>query len=169
MLVLTVLLGLGYPVAMTALSQALMPAQANGSLILQGETVVGSGLIAQKFSKPQYFWPRPSAVDFNPQPSGGSNLSPASAALKTAMGERGSVPQDLLFTSASGLDPDISPAAAAYQVERVAQARGLAPAAVQEIVRLYNSLSQVGFLGEPRVHVLPLNLALDHFAEAKAQ
>lgn len=169
---MTVVLGLTYPLAMTAISQMAFPQQAAGSPLERGGQVIGSALVAQNFEKPPYFWPRPSAVNFNPLPSGGSNLSPASQALKKVVEERraklktshpnqGEPPQDLLFASGSGLDPEISVAAAEYQAERVALARGMEIDKVNQLIQAHTHGRQWGFLGEPRVHVLRLNLALD--------
>lgn len=176
LLLLTAITGLAYPFAVTGFAQLLFPKQANGSLILRGGKPVGSVLIGQSFTDPKYFWGRPSAT--TPQPyngtaSGGSNLGPSNPALAEAVkqriaalraadpGNHAPVPVDLVTTSGSGLDPDISLAAARYQVDRVARARGLPPAEVQALVDHYTSSRQFGVLGEPRVNVLELNLALD--------
>ncbi|MGF6465994.1 potassium-transporting ATPase subunit KdpC [Paraburkholderia youngii] len=174
--VLTAITGLAYPAVMTAFGQAAFHQQANGSLIEQNGKVVGSTLIGQQFDAPQYFWGRLSAttpMPYNPQNSGGSNLGPNNpalldeikgrlAALKAAGTDMSKpVPVDLVTSSGSGLDPEISPAAAAYQLERVAQARHLAPSDVQALVERYTTGRQFGVLGEPRVNVLKLNLALD--------
>ncbi|MBB5469327.1 K+-transporting ATPase ATPase C chain [Paraburkholderia sp. CI2] len=174
--VLTAITGLAYPAVMTAFGQAAFHEQANGSLIEQNGKVVGSQLIGQQFDAPQYFWGRLSATSpmpYNPQNSGGSNLGPTNpalldeikgrlAALKAAGTDMSKpVPVDLVTSSGSGLDPEISPAAAAYQLERVAQARHLAPNDVQALVERYTTGRQFGVLGEPRVNVLKLNLALD--------
>ncbi|MGF6843431.1 K+-transporting ATPase ATPase C chain [Paraburkholderia youngii] len=174
--VLTVVTGLAYPAVMTAFGQAAFHQQANGSLIEQNGKVVGSQLIGQQFDAPQYFWGRLSATSpmpYNPQNSGGSNLGPNNPALLDeikgrldALKAAGTdmskpVPVDLVTSSGSGLDPEISPAAAAYQLERVAQARHLAPSDVQALVERYTTGRQFGVLGEPRVNVLKLNLALD--------
>lgn len=172
-LFMTLLLGLIYPLMMTGVAQSLFPRQASGDFVSRGGQVIGSRLIAQKFEKPEYFWPRPSAVDYNPLPSGGSNLGQASADLKKIFDERwaklkqahpeqaGEPPQDLLFASASGLDPHISPAAAQYQLQRVAYARGLSIEIVQSLIEQASEPRQWGILGEPTVNVLALNLALD--------
>ncbi|MGF6956465.1 potassium-transporting ATPase subunit KdpC [Paraburkholderia youngii] len=174
--VLTVVTGLAYPAVMTAFGQAAFHQQANGSLIEQNGKVVGSTLIGQQFDAPQYFWGRLSATSpmpYNPQNSGGSNLGPNNPALLDeikgrldALKAAGTdmskpVPVDLVTSSGSGLDPEISPAAAEYQLERVAQARHLAPSDVQALVERYTTGRQFGVLGEPRVNVLKLNLALD--------
>lgn len=169
---LTILTGVVYPLLVTAIGQSLFKSDANGSQLRRSEALIGSAHIGQKFDGEKYFWPRPSAVDYNPLPSGGSNQGQASAALKAAYDERaaklkaahssqGEPPQDLLFASGSGLDPHISPDAAMYQVERVAKARNMDPQAVRRLVSKIQEGRQFGFLGEPRVNVLLLNLALD--------
>ncbi|MFM0045097.1 potassium-transporting ATPase subunit KdpC [Paraburkholderia sediminicola] len=174
--VLTAVTGLAYPAVMTAVGQAAFNNQANGSMLEQDGKVVGSKLIGQQFDAPQYFWGRLSATSpmpYNPQSSGGSNLGPTNPALLDevkgridALKAAGTdmsqpVPVDLVTSSGSGLDPEISPAAAAYQIERVAKARKLAANDVQALVDRYTSGRQFGILGEPRVNVLQLNLALD--------
>jgi K+-transporting ATPase ATPase C chain len=176
LLALTVLVGIIYPLFVTGIGQAFFRHSAQGSLIVQNGRVVGSSLIGQSFSDPRYFWSRPSAtpgVPYNAAASGGSNLSPTNPAQLEAVRDRvaalraadpsntAPVPVDLVTASASGLDPDISPAAAEYQVARVARVRGLAAATVQALVQKYTEGRQFGFLGEPRVNVLELNLALD--------
>lgn len=171
---LTILTGVVYPLVVTVAAQVLFPAEANGSLIRQGEQVVGSALIGQHMNADaRYFWTRPSAISYNPQPSGGSNLGPTSATLQTLVEERrtafasangvseAAVPAEMLFASASGLDPHISPEAARLQVLRVAAARGLEATVVEALVNRYVEEPQLGFLGQPRVNVLRLNLALD--------
>lgn len=168
----TILLGIIYPGIVTILSQGIFNRQANGSLILKDGIVVGSELIAQKFEGAKYFWQRPSAVDYNPLPSGGSNLSQNSTDLKRVSEERktklkasglnsNDPPQDLLFSSGSGLDPHISPQAAQYQVERVAIARSMETSQVQMLIDQATEERKWGILGEPTVNVLALNLALD--------
>ena len=172
----TVITGLAYPLAVTGLAQVLFPARANGSLILEKGKAVGSSLIGQPFDNPRYFWGRPSATTpfaDNAASSSGSNLAEGNPALLTSVQERVAalhaadpantqpVPVDLVTASASGLDPDISPAAALYQVERVARARGIAVARVRALVDSHIEARILGFLGEPRVNVLRLNLALD--------
>ncbi|KGD07310.1 potassium-transporting ATPase subunit KdpC [Burkholderia pseudomallei] len=174
--VLVAVTGLAYPVVMTVFGQAVFPAQANGSLIEKGGRVVGSALIGQQFDAPQYFWGRLSATSpmpYNAAGSGGSNLGPLNPALKDQVKSRldalkaagtdlsQPVPVDLVTASASGLDPEISPAAADYQVARVARARKMADADVRRLVADHTSGRQFGMLGEPRVNVLKLNLALD--------
>lgn len=179
-LALTALTGIVYPLAMTGLAKALFPRQAGGSLVWKGGAIVGSALIGQDITDPSRFWGRPSATlnaEGKPQPcnamaSGGSNLGPSNpdlaqavkvriATLKAADPEAlGPVPIDLVTTSASGLDPHISPAAALFQVPRVARRCGLDEARVIELVTQNTESPQLGFLGEPRVNVLKLNLAL---------
>jgi K+-transporting ATPase ATPase C chain len=174
--VLTALTGLAYPAVMTAFGQAAFSDQVNGSLLEQNGKLAGSQLIGQQFDAPQYFWGRLSATSpmpYNASGSSGSNLGPTNpalldevngrlAALKAAGTDMSKpVPVDLVTSSGSGLDPEISPAAAAYQTARVAKARGLAPNDVQALVDRYTAGRQFGILGEPRVNVLKLNLALD--------
>ncbi|VBF18251.1 potassium-transporting ATPase subunit KdpC [Burkholderia pseudomallei] len=174
--VLVAVTGLAYPAVMTVFGQAVFPAQANGSFIEKGGRVVGSALIGQQFDAPQYFWGRLSATSpmpYNAAGSGGSNLGPLNPALKDQVKSRldalkaagtdlsQPVPVDLVTASASGLDPEISPAAADYQVARVARARKMADADVRRLVADHTSGRQFGVLGEPRVNVLKLNLALD--------
>ena len=174
-LVLTVLTGMLYPALVTGIAQAIFPRQANGSLIEANGKVIGSELIGQKFSKPEYFQGRPSAAGdgYDAASSGATNFGPTNQKLAERIktdAEKfrkenpefsGNVPADLLTSSASGLDPDLSPASAAAQVSRVAKARGIAPDQIQEFVQRYTEARQLGFLGEPRVNVLKLNLALD--------
>lgn len=165
-LVITLLTGLVYPLAMTGVAQLLFPRQANGSRIIQQGTLIGSDLLAQKFESPKYFWPRPSAADYATIPSGASNKGPTSADLKKAIDERrekfgNDAPVDLLTASGSGLDPHISPEGARLQIPRVAAARNMSIQKVSELVDQTIELPQLGFLGEPRVNVLRLNRALD--------
>ncbi len=169
-----VLTGVVYPFAITGIAQAAFSRQANGSLVRdEAGEVVGSSLIAQKFEGPGYFHPRPSAVGYDASNSGGSNLGPTNRALKarvTAEVEKltrdeelakGDIPIDRLTTSASGLDPDITPANAESQVHRVAKARSMSVDIVRNLVATHTTPRQFGFLGEPRVNVLELNMALD--------
>ncbi|MCG1018984.1 MULTISPECIES: potassium-transporting ATPase subunit KdpC [Burkholderiaceae] len=175
---LTVITGIVYPAAVTAIAQAVFPAQANGSLIEKNGKLIGSALIGQQFNRNDYFWGRLSATTPNPynaQSSSGSNLGPTHPALadevkgrlaalhKADPANTAPVPVDLVTSSGSGLDPDISPAAAAYQAPRVARARGLPQAQVDELIARNTTGRQFGLLGEPRVNVLRLNLALDEF------
>jgi K+-transporting ATPase ATPase C chain len=181
----TIICGLAYPLVITLLAQLAFPGQANGSLVLRDGKIIGSALLAQQFTGSNYFWPRPSACSYgtgpatpsNPSglaPSGASNLGPASGALQsnivnnTAAFISGNnlptntvVPSDMVFASGSGLDPHISPESARLQTARVAAARGLGADKVATLVDKYTEGSQWGFLGEPRVNVLLLNLALD--------
>jgi len=170
LLVMTVITGVAYPLLVTGIAQVAFKDQANGSLIVQNQKIVGSRLIGQAFSDPKYFWSRPSAT--SPQPyngasSSGSNLGPTNPALADAVKERVSkfentpVPADLVTASASGLDPHISPAAAAYQLPRISKARGIPEDKLRELVLKHTEGRQLGVLGEPRVNVLELNLALD--------
>lgn len=173
---LTVITGVAYPLLVTGAAQAVFPHEANGSLIDAGGKPVGSSLIGQTFDAPSYFWSRPSATSpgpYNGASSGGSNQGPTNPALTDAAKKRlaalqaadpqntAPVPVDLVTASGSGLDPEISPAAARYQVSRVARARGMDAAAVQALVDAHTKGRQFGVLGEPRVNVLELNLALD--------
>lgn len=178
LVLMTVLLGIAYPLAVTGIAQLVFPQRANGSLVREGDKVVGSSLIGQYFSKPEYFHPRPSAAHapgaqpgYDPQNSGGTNLAPSSQKLVDAVAAAVQasqpdnpgtpVPGDLVTASASGLDPDISPAAAEFQVSRVAKARGMAEDQVRELIRKCTKGRTFGILGEPRVNVLKLNLLLD--------
>jgi K+-transporting ATPase ATPase C chain len=173
---LSLITGVVYPLAVTAIGQLVFPAQANGSLIVKGGKVVGSRLIGQPFDDPKYFWSRLSATSpqaYNGAASSGSNLGPLSDALADAVrgrvdalrqadpDNRLPIPVDLVTASGSGLDPHISPAAAAYQLARVARVRGVPAATVEQLVERHTHGRQLGFLGEPVVDVLALNLDLD--------
>lgn len=177
-LITAVLVGIGYPLAVTGLAKVMFPKQANGSLIYRADgTLIGSRLIGQPFDGPGYFWSRPSAAGngYDASNSGGSNYAPTNAALVTRVagtvqtlnpkGTNGPVPIDLATASASGLDPDITPAGAYYQVPRVAAERHMSEDAVRALVAAHVTPRQFGLLGEPRVNVLDLNLALDQAAK----
>ena len=176
LIVLTGITGIAYPLLVTGVAHVIFPARADGSLIVVGGEAVGSRLIGQPFSDPKYFWGRPSAT--SPQPdnalaSGGSNLGPLNPALTDAVkvriaalhaadpGNHAPVPVDLVTASGSGLDPEISVAAAYYQADRVARARGLPPARVRALIAAHAKRSLLGVIGSPRVNVLELNLAID--------
>lgn len=176
LLVLTALTGVLYSLMLTGIAQIIFPAQANGTLIEQDGKAIGSQLIGQPFDDPRYFWGRPSATSpfpYNAAASSGSNLGPSSAELREIVRQRVEalraagpdsalpVPVDLVTTSASGLDPHISVAAARYQVPRVARARGLPEETLLKLINQHTAGRALGFLGEPRVNVLALNLALD--------
>jgi potassium-transporting ATPase KdpC subunit len=179
-LVTTVLLGLLFPLVITGLAQVLFPRQANGELVTRSGLVVGSRLIGQSFSSPGYFHSRPSSAGtgYDAQNSGGSNLGPTNQSLVArvqgdadrlqAENPAAAIPMDLLTTSGSGLDPDISPEGAEFQVPRVAKERGLSDDVVREVVRQHTESRQFGFLGEPRVNVLELNLTLDQISSKPA-
>ena len=176
LILLTLVTGVAYPLLVTGIAQAVFPYEANGSLIVRDGKVVGSALIGQSFDDPKYFWGRPSATSphgYNAGSSSGSNLSPTNPAqIAAAQGRvnalratdpdnKAPIPVDLVTASGSGLDPHISPAAALYQVPRVARERKLSPDDVRALVERHTEGRQLGFLGEPRVNVLALNLALD--------
>jgi len=168
MLLLT---GLIYPLLVTALGFFLMPKKAQGSLVIYKGKIIGSVLIGQKFESGKYFWPRPSAVDYNPLPSGGSNLGPTSAELQQQVEKRHSVlvslykteqiPSELLFASGSGLDPHITPEAAYFQMERVSKERGIESKKLKVLIDSLTQKRRFGFLGVKYINVLMLNLALD--------
>ncbi len=176
LLVLTILTGAAYPALVTGIAQLLFKREANGSLIERDGKVVGSALIGQPFSDPKYFWSRPSATSpmpYNAGASSGSNQGPRNPALADAIKGRiealkaadptqtAPIPVDLVTASGSGLDPHISPAAAHWQAPRIARLRGLSNEAVRQLIGAHTEGRQFGFLGEPRVNVLSLNLALD--------
>jgi potassium-transporting ATPase KdpC subunit len=176
LIILTVITGIVYPLVVTGIAQVVFPHQANGSLIVKDGKIVGSALIGQPFDDPKYFWGRPSATSpypYNAGSSSGSNLSPTNPDLVKAVqgrvdalraadsGNTVPVPVDLVTASGSGLDPHISPAAALYQVSRVARERKLEPQAVRQLIDQHTEGRFLGVLGEPRVNVLQLNLALD--------
>lgn len=173
LLIFTVITGIIYPFTVTGIAQVVFPHQANGSIIMLDEKPVGSELIGQQFNDPAYFWGRPSAAGYDAAASSGSNYGPMNPALLDAVQARIDalkaadpnntlpIPVDLVTASGSGLDPHISVASALYQVHRVASARGLSEADVKSLVEKYTQGRQFGFLGEPRVNVLLLNLALD--------
>jgi K+-transporting ATPase ATPase C chain len=178
---MTALTGVAYPLLVTGIAQGLFSHQANGNLIEQDGKVVGSAFIGQPFSDPAHFWGRPSAtgpVPYNAGASSGSNLGPLNPALEDAVKARidalkasdpsqtAPVPVDLVTASGSGLDPHISPAAARWQAPRIARLRGLSEAEVAKLIDAHTEARQLGLLGEPRVNVLTLNLALDRLAKS---
>jgi len=180
LVLLTVLTGALYPALITGLAQTLFSGEANGSLIKQDGKVVGSALVGQPFSDPKHFWTRPSAtgpVPYNAGASAGSNLGPLNPALEEAVKARidalkasdptqtTPIPVDLVTASGSGLDPHISPAAARWQVPRIARIRGISEAEVSRLIDGHTEGRQLGLLGEPRVNVLALNLALDRLGK----
>lgn len=174
---LTILLGVAYPLVITGIAQLAFPEKANGSLIVQGNKVIGSEWIGQKFDSVVYFSSRPSATDYSPMPSGGSNLGPTSSKLRQLVAERQTqfiefnqlrdsvdVPSEMLLSSASGLDPHISPKAALMQVERIVRARQMDSSRKQQLLNLITELTeapQFGVFGEERINVLNLNMKLD--------
>jgi len=181
LLIFTVITGLIYPLAITGIAQVVFPHQANGSLIRDGNRIVGSGLIGQNFASPRYFHPRPSAAGkgYDASASSGSNLGPTSKQLAEnikggidqalADGVRGSVPADMVTASGSGLDPDISPANASDQASRVAAARGLPLQTVNDLVTRSTKGATLGILGEAHVNVLALNRQLDRVSAESAR
>lgn len=179
---LSIMTGLAYPFIVTGIAKVAFPSQAEGSLIRQGERIVGSKFIGQQFNSPSYFWGRPSATSpypYNAAASSGSNQGPLNPALEVVVKERiaalrsadpgntEAVPVDLVTASASGLDPHISPAAALYQADRVARARHLHRAQVLQLISRHTEAKQFGIFGEDRVNVLSLNLALDQLQQVK--
>jgi len=170
---MTLLTGIIYPLLITAIAQLTMKQKADGDFLSSKDKVVGATLIAQKFESDKYFWARPSSIDYNPLPSGGSNLGPTSAALKKAVEERqekiikahnvakDKIPAELLFASGSGLDPHINVATAYFQIERVAKSRGIESKGIKSLVDKMIIKRGFGFLGEACVNVLMLNKALD--------
>jgi K+-transporting ATPase ATPase C chain len=178
---LTVVLGIAYPLLTTGICEVVFPRQANGSLIARNGKVIGSEIIAQAFSRPEYFHPRPSAAGngYDPTSSGGTNFAPTNKKLIERMQAsvekfrkenpdyHGPIPADLLTTSESGLDPDLSPASARAQAPRIAKARGITAEQADALVAEFTRGPDLGFLGEPRVNVLRLNLALDERYPAK--
>jgi K+-transporting ATPase ATPase C chain len=177
LLVMTILTGVIYPFLMTGLAQLIYPARANGSLVMKDGKIAGSVLIGQKFDSIIYFWSRPSAIDYNPMPSGASNLGPTSDKLRKQVAERRrffaannsiadttAIPKEMLFASASGLDPHISPESALLQLKRVVMARDFDEVQIQKVKQLIKNKTnepQFFLFGEPRINVFELNLALD--------
>lgn len=173
---LSIVTGIFYPATVNVLAQAMFPKQSAGSIIYKADgTPAGSALIGQPFSGPKYFWPRPSATadfSYNPMASGGSNLGPTNKYLISQVGDRvksfrdtgiqGTIPADLVTTSASGLDPHISPMAAFIQAQRIAKERHLPDEKIAALVQAHVEGRQFGFLGEPKINVLKLNIALDN-------
>jgi K+-transporting ATPase ATPase C chain len=184
LVLLSAVTGLAYPALVTVIARVVFPTQATGSLIVRNGKVMGSRLIGQPFDDPRYFWGRPSATGpfpYNGASSSGSNLGPTNLDLTTAVAQRvealraadpgntASVPVDLVTASGSGLDPHISPAGALYQIERVARARNVDQAIVRRLVEQHTEGRPLGLLGEPRINVLALNLALDAERSTKAR
>jgi potassium-transporting ATPase KdpC subunit len=182
LVLMLVLTGIIYPLFVTGVAQLIFPHKANGSMVTVNGAVVGSNLIGQQFTQARYFWPRPSAAGngYDAMASSGSNLGPTSKALIDRIKKQvaalikvdpgltlGSVPVDMVTTSASGLDPDITPANAYVQVARVAAARGLTQAAVRNLVKQHVAGRQLGLLGEPHVNVVLLNIALDRLSKGQ--
>jgi potassium-transporting ATPase KdpC subunit len=164
---LTLITGAVYPLAVTGIGMAVFPRQARGSMVERNGAVAGSDLIAQPFDDAKYLWPRPSAVAYNAAASGGSNLAPSNPVLVDAVHDRmtklstATVPPDLVTTSASGLDPHVSPAAAEVQADRIAKARGVDASTVRSVIARHTEGRTFGILGQPRVNVLLVNLDLD--------
>lgn len=178
---LTLLAGIVYPLIITGIAQLTMKQKANGGFLSLKGKAVGAALIAQKFENEKYFWPRPSSIDYNPLPSGGSNLGPTSTDLRKVVEERrqfnakaygladtNQIPSELLFSSGSGLDPHISPATALFQLDRVAKARHLDENGKKMLHNLIENFTEnrlFGFIGEPYINVLQLNIALDQMSK----
>ena len=178
LLVMTILTGIAYPLFMTGVAQLTFPSKANGSLVMKNGKIIGSELIGQKFDSTIYFWSRPSAIGYNPIPSGASNYGPTSDTLKKQVAARRNlfatknlmtditaIPKEMIFASGSGLDPDISPEAALLQIERVAKARNFNEAQKQKLRQLITDETegpQFFLFGEPRINVFELNLAVDN-------
>jgi K+-transporting ATPase ATPase C chain len=166
---MTLLTGIAYPMLITLITHLTMPKQSRGDLVIHEGEIIGSVKLGQNFQSPKYFWPRPSATHYQTLPAGGSNLGPTSGKLKALVEERKKkfssekkqIPEELLFASGSGLDPHITPQAASFQVERIAQARQVAPEKIRELIDKHVKEAQLGFLGEARVNVFLLNLALE--------
>lgn len=166
LIILTILTGIIYPILVTELAGVLFKDKANGSLITYHETLVGSSLLSQKCEREDLFWPRPSGCDYSTVPSGASNLGPTSAALAKAIDDRRkqlgiNAPVDLLTASGSGLDPDLSPEGAVFQIPRIASARHLPPQRLAELIQTHTESPQFGVFGSPRVNVFALNLVLN--------
>lgn len=176
---MTFITGIAYPLLITGIAQLTMKNKADGDFVSYNGKTVGAALIGQKFESDRYFWGRPSAVDYNPLPSGGSNLGPTSAALKKTVEERkekilrtypvdkDNIPSELLFASGSGLDPHVSVATAYFQMDRVARARGLQQKEVKDLIDRQTIKRSFGFLGEECVNILLLNQALDELSQVK--
>jgi K+-transporting ATPase ATPase C chain len=174
LLLMTILTGIIYPLFITGMAQLVFPAKANGSMVVKNGEIVGSGLIGQKFTSDRYFWPRPSAIDYNPLPSGGTNFGMTSQTLKTKteteiqsflqrnyLPENTEIPNEMIFASASGIDPHISAQAARLQIKRIAKARNADEGIIHQLVDRFVEGRQCFFLGQERVNVLLLNLELD--------
>lgn len=176
---MTFLTGIAYPLLVTAIAQLTMKHKADGAFLTSKEKIVGAALIAQKFESDKYFWGRPSSIDYNPLPSGGSNLGPTSSALKKAVEERkekilkahnvnqDKIPPELLFASGSGLDPHISISCAYFQMDRIAKSRGLESKEIKNLIDQMVITKSLGFLGKTCVNVLLLNKALDELPKVK--
>lgn len=173
---MTLLTGILYPLFITSIAQLTMKKKADGAFIFLNQKAVGAKLIGQKFESEHYFWSRPSSIDYNPLPSGGSNLGPISKDLKKTLEERkakilkahdtdeSEIPSQLLFASGSGLDPHLSPEAVLFQAERIAKARNIEKEKIEALIHKLTISRDLRFLGEPKVNILELNLALDKIA-----